>query len=66
MTLGTVYSSESKTFADEKTGVSIRQITNHPSIHHHPFFIIPAYDDAMQRLVFVSHRTRRPEIFAED
>ena len=27
--------------------------------------MIPAYDDAMKRLVFVSHRTGRPEIFAE-
>lgn len=44
----------------------MRQITDHESIHHHPFFIIPAYDDAMRRLIFVSHRTGRPEIFAEE
>ena len=66
MTQGTVYVSESITAIDEKTGVTVRQITDHPSIHHPPFFIVPAYDDAMARLVFVSHRTGRPEIFAED
>ena len=66
MARGQVYSSESIRFQDETTGVHIRQITDHASIHHHPFFIIPAYDDAMRRLIFVSHRTGRPEIFAEE
>jgi oligogalacturonide lyase len=45
--------------------VRIRQVTSHPSIHHHPFYYLPAYDDDMQRLFFVSHRTGRPQIFAE-
>ena len=66
MARGKIYPSASICFKDETTGVRIRQITNQASIHHHPFFIIPAYDDAMQRLIFVSHRTGRPEIFAED
>jgi oligogalacturonide lyase len=56
---------ESRTFADERTGARVRQVTSHASIHHHPFYYLPAYDDAMQRLVFVSHRTGRPEVFAE-
>ena len=66
MARGQIYPSESICFQDERTGVNVRQITDHASIHHHPFFIIPAYDDAMRRLIFVSHRTGRPEIFAED
>lgn len=57
--------SESRTFKDHRTGGRVRQVTNHPSIHHHPFYYLSAYDDAMQRLVFVSHRTGQPEIFAE-
>ena len=61
-----MFPSESTVFKDEETGVKIRQITNHASIHHHPFFIIPAYDDQMQRCVFVSRRSGRPEIFAEE
>ena len=36
------------------------------SIHHHPFFFVPAYDRAMTKLVFVSYRTGAPQIFFED
>ncbi len=60
-----LHPAESRTFRDEKTGSEIRQITAHGSIHHHPFYYIPAYDDAMRHLTFVSHRTGRPEIFLE-
>lgn len=66
MAKGTVYSSESRTFYDTRTGARIRQVTTASALHHHPFFIIPAYDDAMQRLIFVSHRTGAPQIFAEE
>src|SRR5687767_8089490 len=66
MATGSRYPSESTTHRDERTGALIRQVTNHPSIHHHPFFFIPAYDDAMRRLVFISHRTGHPQIFAEE
>ena len=62
---GTLYPPESRTLRDPQTGAEIRQITAHPSIHHHPFYYIPAYDDAMRHLVFVSHRTGRPELFLE-
>ena len=51
---------EGNTFTDPRTGARVRQVTNHPSIHHHPFYYLPAYDDAMTRLFFVSHRTGRP------
>ena len=66
MTRGSVYPAESRSFNDCETGARIRQVTNQASIHHHPFFFVPAYDDAMARLVFISHRTGRPEIFAEE
>ena len=66
MAKGTVYSSESRTFYDRCTGTCIRQVTAASALHHHPFFIIPAYDDAMQRLIFVSYRTGTPQIFAEE
>jgi Tol biopolymer transport system component len=36
------------------------------TIHHHPFFFVPAYDDAGRRLFFVSNRTGAPQIFFED
>ena len=60
-----VFPSESRTFTDSRTGAVIRQVTNRPSIHHHPFYYLPPYDDRMTRLFFVSHRTGRPEIFCE-
>lgn len=66
MSRGSVYPSESRDFDDEATGARIRQVTDHPSIHHQPFFFVPAYDDAMQRLIFISHRSGGPQIFAED
>ena len=66
MARGDTWSSEARVWHDAHTGARIRQVTDHNSIHHHPFFFVPAYDDAMARLVFVSHRTGRPEIFAED
>lgn len=65
MAKGTIYPNESKVIQDYRTGRKIRQITSHQSIHHHPFFMIPAYDADMERLIFVSHRTGKPQIFAE-
>jgi oligogalacturonide lyase len=50
---------------DARTGASIRRITSAPAIHHHPFFMIPAYDHAMQWTVFASARTGTPQIFVE-
>lgn len=56
---------ESHRFTDPGTGATVRQVTHHTSIHHHPFYYLPAYDDAMTRLFFVSHRTGRPEVWCE-
>ncbi len=66
MPKGTHYSAESRVMHDERTGVAVRQVTDAACIHHHPFFLVPAYDDAMQWLVFVSYRTGAPQIFVED
>jgi oligogalacturonide lyase len=63
---GQLYPSESQTAVDERTGTVIRQVTSAAAIDHHPFFLIPAYDDAMRRLIFVSHRTGSPQIYAEE
>jgi hypothetical protein len=57
----TTHPPESRTCTDPRTGVRVRQVTDHPSIHHHPFYYLPCMDDAMIRLFFVSHRTGRPE-----
>ncbi len=65
MPKGSIAAAEGRTFRDPDTGARIRQVTDHPSIHHHPFFFVPCFDDAMRRLVLVSHRTGAPQIFAE-
>ena len=62
---GRVWDAESRWFADAATGRRVRQVTSHPSIHHHPFFFVPPWDDAMRRLLFVSHRTGSPQLFCE-
>ena len=59
------YPPEGRTRTDPNTGVRVRQVTDHPSISHHPFYYLPAMDDAMRHLVFVSHRSGRAEIFVE-
>lgn len=66
MAKGQRYPSESRTYTDERTGARIRQVTNAPAIHQQPYFYIPAYDDAMQRLVFTTNRTGSSQIFVED
>ncbi len=66
MAKGQRFPSERRSYQDERTGVTVHQITQAAAIHHHPFFLIPAYDDAMQWLIFVSHRSGEPQIYAEE
>lgn len=66
MAKGATFKSEATTARDSRTGLPVRQVTSHASIHHHPFFYIPAYDDQMRWLFFVSHRTGAPQICAEE
>ena len=65
MAKGDILPAESHEYCDSESGIRLRQVTNHPSIHHHPFYYVPAYDDAMNWLFFVSHRTGTPQLFAE-
>jgi oligogalacturonide lyase len=64
MAIGEQYPAEGRSWTDVRTGARIHQRTDHPSIHHHPFFLIPAYDNGMCRLCVVSHRTGSPQIFS--
>ena len=66
MSRGDVFAAEASVSTDPETGTRVRQVTGAASIHHHPFYYIPAYDDAMQWLFFVSHRRGAPQIFAEE
>jgi oligogalacturonide lyase len=63
---GSRSAAESRIVVDPASGRRVRQVTAHPSIHHHPFFFVPAYDRAGEKLIFVSFRTGKPQIFFED
>ena len=63
---GATFRREDRVSVDPRSGRKVRQVTSHPSIHHHPFFFVPAYDRAMSKLIFVSYRTGSPQIFFED
>lgn len=65
-TKGHRWTGESREFFDPVTARRIRAVTNQPCIHHHPFFFVPCFDREMKRLILVSHRTGKPQIFAED
>ncbi|WP_116131074.1 oligogalacturonate lyase family protein [Tropicimonas sp. IMCC34043] len=55
---------EARVVSETETAV-VRQVTSHPSIHHHPFFFVDAWDAAGRFLVFLSHRTGAPQIYIE-
>jgi oligogalacturonide lyase len=61
-----VFPSEAIVHVDRLTGRAVRQVTTAEATHHTPFFLVPAFDDAMAWLFFVSTRTGRPEVFAEE
>ncbi|WP_372621765.1 oligogalacturonate lyase family protein [Falsiroseomonas sp.] len=63
---GRTWPAEARTARDARSGRLVRQVTDHPSIHHHPFFFVPAWDRAMTKLVFVSHRSGTPQVFFEE
>jgi oligogalacturonide lyase len=66
MSRGRVDPPEGRTLRDAHSGLTVRQVTSHQSIHHHPFFFVPAWDQDMRRLIFVSHRAGSPQIFFEE
>ena len=63
MRKGKRFPSEARRFRDPATGASVRQLTDHPSIHHHPFYYIPAWDGNMRHRVLVSHRSGSPQLY---
>lgn len=63
---GRLFPAEASWARDPETGARVRQVTHADAVHHHPFFFVPAYDGAMRRLIFISHRTGSPQIFFED
>lgn len=50
---------------EERDDLVVRQVTDHASIHHHPFFFVDAWDREMTFLTLVSHRSGAPQIVLE-
>jgi len=50
-------------YRDPTTGTRMRRVSVHDAINHHPFFYVPAYDDGMRWLFFVSHATGSPQAY---
>ena len=50
---------------EERDDLVVRQVTDHASIHHHPFFFVDAWDRDMTFLTFVSHRSGAPQVYVE-
>jgi oligogalacturonide lyase len=61
---GAVFAPEASTLLDERTGNAVTQWTCHPSIHHHPFFYVPAYSSDGKEIIFVSHRSGSPQLYS--
>lgn len=49
--------SESRTFQDEKTGVRVVQLTNHPSINHNLYFLTSSFTPDERAVVVASYRS---------
>lgn len=64
MPKGTLYPSEAVRLRDEQTGVTLWQITSHPSIQHHLYFLTSSMTPDGKRLVFTSYRTGSPNFYA--
>lgn len=58
-----VFHERTREFRDEQTGCRILQLTNHPSINHHLYFLTPSLTPDESALVFASYRTGRCEYF---
>ena len=54
---------EDRWITDPQTGQKIHQLTSHASIQHHPFFLSPAWDDAMRHIAVISDRTGHNQLY---
>jgi oligogalacturonide lyase len=66
MAKGDQFPAEWRTFADDQTGVEIRQLTAYKGHSHHPYFTNPGWYDSSRRLLFGSDRRNRTNLFSMD
>jgi oligogalacturonide lyase len=66
MTKGQNWPAEWRTFADPKTGVQVRQLTNHKGHSHHVYFTNSGWHAGGRKLLFGSDRGNRTNLFSVD
>ncbi len=66
MAKGEQFPAEWRTFADDQTGVEIRQLTNYKGHSHHLYFTNPGWYDNGRRLLFGADRDNRTKLFSVD
>ena len=54
---GAVFPPESKSFEDQVTGVRVVQVTDHPSINHHLYFLTSSFTSTEEAVVVASYRS---------
>ena len=59
---GARWPAEWRTFADDETGVTVRQLTSYKGHSHHFYFTNPGWHAGGRRLLFGSDRANRPTI----
>ena len=64
MSRGRIWSPEWKDYIDPKSGVSVRQLTNHKGHSHHLYFTNPGWFDNDRKLLFSSDRENRTNLFS--
>ena len=63
MAKGDRFPSERKSLRDPRTGASILQLTDHPSINHNLYFLNPSCTPDGRKIIFTSYRTGEPNLF---
>lgn len=67
MPKGHIYPSEKKVTRDAKTGATIFQITDHPSINHNLYFVNPSCTSDGETIIFASDRENNtPNLYKAD
>lgn len=63
---GRTFESEVSALRDSRTGATIRQMTDHPSINHNLYFSNPSWTPDGNTIVFTSYRSGKPDLFKMD
>ncbi|MCS6952444.1 MAG: hypothetical protein RMK57_06680 [Bryobacterales bacterium] len=60
---GSLHPPEHRLFRDRLTGVTVHQLTDHPSINHPTYFLNSSFTADGTAVIFTSYRTGAPQLF---